>query len=70
MTIGEFRAFLEGMDVQGAPTPEQWTRITEKLALVQVASPPLGGIPEWTPLPYVPNTCAAGPNGPNIRVTN
>lgn len=31
MTIDEFKAFLEGMDVQGQPTPEQWARIKEKI---------------------------------------
>ena len=37
MTIGEFRAFLEGMDVGDAPTPEQWARIREKLGEITVA---------------------------------
>ncbi len=35
MTITEFRAFLEGMDIKGTPTSEQWIRISEKIALLQ-----------------------------------
>lgn len=27
MTVNEFEAFIEGMDVGEAPTPEQWRRI-------------------------------------------
>ena len=31
MTIGEFKAFLDGMGVGDAPTPEQWARIRERI---------------------------------------
>lgn len=31
MTINEFKAFIEGMDVKECPTPEQWGRIREKI---------------------------------------
>lgn len=31
MTVSEFKAFLEGMGVEEAPTPKQWARIKEKI---------------------------------------
>ena len=31
MTIEEFKAFLDGMDVQGEPSADQWARIKEKI---------------------------------------
>jgi hypothetical protein len=31
MTVNEFKAFLEGMDVQEQPTPEQWKRLMGKV---------------------------------------
>ena len=31
MTLGEWRAFLEGVGVEGTPTEEQWRRIREKV---------------------------------------
>lgn len=54
MTIGEFKAFIEGMDVQGAPTPEQWARIVEKLA----------AIPTFKEYPFDPNAPHCVPAGP------
>lgn len=35
MTLSEFKAFLEGMDIKDgeAPTAEQWGRIKEKIGL-------------------------------------
>lgn len=39
MTIEELKAFIDGMDVQEQPTPEQWARIKEKLA--EQKEPPL-----------------------------
>jgi hypothetical protein len=35
MTIGEFKAFLEGMGLGDAPTPEQWARIVEKIKALE-----------------------------------
>lgn len=35
MTIGEFKAFLEGMEIEGAPTPRQWARIVEKIEALE-----------------------------------
>ena len=32
MTIGEFKAFIEGMAVDKSPTEKQWALITEKMA--------------------------------------
>lgn len=40
MTISEFKAFLEGMDVQECPTPEQWARIRDKIDGLEVVSIP------------------------------
>ena len=57
MTIGEFKAFLEGMGIEGAPTPEQWARIKEKIEAVepvtlaplpQVYDPLRPGYGKWT----------------------
>lgn len=53
MTIGEFKAFLEGMDVKGTPTPDQWARIKEKIEALEAS------IPRTVPatIPHVnPNT--------------
>lgn len=39
MTLSEFKAWLEGYSesfVQGAPTVEQWTKVQDKLATVDV----------------------------------
>lgn len=35
MTISVLKAFLEGMDVQGHPTEDQWARIKEKIDALQ-----------------------------------
>lgn len=40
MTIGELKAFIEGMAIQGAPTDEQWARILDKLETVTNAAYP------------------------------
>ena len=59
MTLNEFKAFLEGMDIQNCPTPEQWARIADKLASVKpeekylpapvqpLMPPPRWDIPKW-----------------------
>ena len=39
MIITEFKAFLEGMDVQDCPTKEQWVRIKEKIDLLEAIKP-------------------------------
>lgn len=31
MTPNELRAYIDGMDIQDAPTPEQWAMIKDKL---------------------------------------
>ena len=40
MTIGEFKAFIEGMTVDKAPTEKQWALITEKMATLEAVSVP------------------------------
>lgn len=35
MSINEFKAFLEGMDVRVAPEAPQWKRIREKIDLLE-----------------------------------
>tara|TARA_R110000744_G_scaffold89898_2_gene174722 strand:- start:1875 stop:2066 length:192 start_codon:yes stop_codon:yes gene_type:complete len=35
MTLGEFKAFIEGMDVVDTPTPEEWERIQAKLHKIE-----------------------------------
>ena len=35
MTISEFKAFLDGMNLGECPTPEQWARIQEKIAALK-----------------------------------
>lgn len=54
MTLGEFKAFIEGMDLQGPPTEEQWVRIQDKL--MKLEQTPLNFSPTYLP-PYNPNTC-------------
>ncbi len=44
MNISEFKAFLEGMDVKGAPTEKQWKRISEKIESLSV--PAIADIPK------------------------
>ena len=44
MNISEFKAFLEGMDVKGAPTDKQWKRISEKIE--SLSEPAIADIPE------------------------
>lgn len=39
MTIGEFKAFIEGMGVMDNPDPDQWSRIEEKLKELEDRSP-------------------------------
>lgn len=63
MTISEFQAFLEGMDVEECPTPEQWARIKEKVEALQPlhywdVTPPMPSTIYWqAPTPYTgPNT--------------
>ena len=67
MTTTEFKAFLEGMDVQACPTPEQWARIKAKIEALEALRfdypiepriMPATGTPyiDTTVLPYV--TCA------------
>lgn len=63
MTIAEFKAFLEGMDVQEAPTPEQWERIVEKLAKLCDSGPVL------VPNPLKTTTYMQDPDDPFCRVT-
>lgn len=46
MTVEEFKAFLEGMDIQGAPTPDQWARVKEKVDALSAGSV------QYVPLPY------------------
>ena len=38
MTVGEFKAFIDGMGVESAPTGEQWRRIVEKLEALEASS--------------------------------
>jgi hypothetical protein len=65
MNLAEFKAWLDGFKeaVGDAPTPEQWQRITEKLATVYDPVPVLPApvyptypvTPIWgTGTPYVP----------------
>ena len=43
MNIGEFKAFIEGVDVADGdvPTAQQWSRIVEKIADIHEPSPVL-----------------------------
>ncbi len=54
MTLGEFKAWLDGFSaaINGAPTVEQWATIREKLSEVQAVSIPAA------PRPYSPNPYA------------
>jgi hypothetical protein len=66
MTISEFKAWLEGFSegIDGAPSPEQWARIQEKVRSLH-AFVDLPSLPQWptytspavVPLPYSPTTC-------------
>lgn len=64
MTIGEFKAFVEGMDVSGKPTEKQWTRILEKVAELETlslpSSPTRFDMPTTIP-PYIPHTPDTNP---------
>lgn len=57
MTIGELRAFIEGMDIKEAPTPDQWARIAEKMATVHAAPLAPVTVPSIWPIttPSVPH---------------
>ena len=35
MKVTEFLAFIEGMDIDGAPTERQWEKIVEKLRILR-----------------------------------
>jgi hypothetical protein len=50
MTLAEFKAWLDGFKeaVGEAPTPDQWQRITEKLATVYEPRPVLPAYPAQT----------------------
>lgn len=52
MTIGELKAFIEGMGIPegNCPTVEQWERIKEKLAQVQASTAPV----DWQKMPSPP----------------
>lgn len=55
MTLGEFKAWLDGYaeGFDGAPTPEQWAKVREKLEGVQADVISLGGsIVQPTPFQY------------------
>ena len=55
MTTNGFRAFIEGMDIQGAPTAAQWARIVEKIRLLQDPVAPFPYCPPVViPLPADP----------------
>ncbi len=71
MTLAEFKAWLDGFKeaIGEAPTPEQWQRVTEKVATVYEPSPVLPAYPTQTypsfPLPSVwcgPNTATSMAN--------
>ncbi|HRH13447.1 MAG TPA: hypothetical protein PK225_03755 [Azonexus sp.] len=86
MTIGEFRAWLDGFKegINEAPTPDQWAKVLEKFGQVYEPLPqlPFGRPniigPYWSPSipPNVPGwpsvTCGSitAPNDPTIRATN
>jgi hypothetical protein len=58
MTLAEFKAWMDGFNeaVGDAPTPEQWQRITEKLATVHEPLPVLPQLPFGPPsYPTLPN---------------
>lgn len=55
MNIGEFRAFLEGMAIEKAPTPEQWARIKKKVESLQAVAAPAPLPSDYpTPSPLIP----------------
>ncbi len=68
MTLAEFKAWLDGFKeaVGDAPTPEQWQRITEKLATVYEPLPVLPAYPAqpYPSFPLSPVWC-----GPNTATT-
>lgn len=53
MTINEFKAFLEGMDIHGCPTEYEWKRIKEKIDELEAFKTPSDS-PGFT---WEPNTC-------------
>jgi hypothetical protein len=68
MTLGEFRAWLDGFNsaIVGTPNKEQWALIQEKLATVRpdaLTTPyvyPLYQMPHWPSIPYAINCYATG----------
>lgn len=62
MTIGEFKAFIEGMNVGPAPSPYQWQRIVEKIDLL--APTPLLDLGPVYPGPFISNTGDLPPTFP------
>lgn len=66
MNISEFKAFLEGMDVEDAPTKEQWDRIADKIAQLTTLSPvDIKPSKPW-PLPVNPYDAPLFPYGQPI----
>lgn len=74
MTLSEFKAWFEGFceGIDGAPTPEQWVKVKEKVALLSPPAPfhdprpvPLG---QWAPAPVwcQPDTARPLPQNPII----
>lgn len=68
MTIGEFKAFIEGMGIKRVPTEEQWKRIKEKVEILEPLkldyksySPGLDVMPctskDFATIPYPYTTC-------------
>lgn len=74
MTLAEFKAWFEGFaeNIDGAPTPEQWARVAEKLDEVCETAPPIWINPypvPWTfthdpaPEPWTITTPTTGGTG-------
>ncbi len=68
MTLGEFKAWLDGFSaaINGAPTAEQWATIREKLGEVQAfplpaVTAPSPYVPSVYPNPFTPSTLPAMP---------
>ena len=75
MTLGEFKAWFEGFNesIDGAPTPEQFEKIKEKID--SVYEEPYLRAPLTSPLPVVGPPFVVGgtgeaPAGKNLPISN
>jgi hypothetical protein len=80
MKVSEFSAFIEGMDIEGAPTERQWEKIVEKIRvlrpdILRITVSPVTSLPrdlystQVYPTPYQNQLGTTGAPTPNSTTT-